>query len=274
MKIANEVYSKVFTKEIFAMTKVLLILVDGMRPESLAACGHPFVNEMLEHSASTLAAQTVMPSVTLPCHCSLFLSVVPQRHGILTNTYVPQVRPIRGMCEVFGAAGKRCAMFYNWEQLRDLSSPGALAFANFVGGRTYGYEEANQRLTANAVPYMANEKPDFAFLYLGWTDEAGHAHGWMGDEYIRSVKCSFDCIQEVTTALDDDYTVILTADHGGHDRSHGTEMPEDMTIPLIIYRRNGEKKALADANIIDIAPTIAKLLGVEPDPDWEGKNLL
>ena len=51
-------------------------------------------------------------------------------------------------------------------------------------------------------------------------------------------------------------------------------MPEDMTIPLLIYRRNGEKKELGDANIIDIAPTIAAILGVAPDADWEGKNLV
>ena len=29
-----------------------------------------------------------------------------------------------------------------------------------------------------------------------------------------------------------------------------------------------------DTNIIDIAPTIAGILGVAPDPDWEGKGLL
>ena len=256
------------------MNKVVLILVDGMRPESLELCGHPFVNEMLAHSAYTLDAKTVMPSVTLPCHFSLFLSVAPQRHGILTNTYVPQVRPIRGMCEVFSAAGKRCAMFYNWEQLKDLSNPGTLRFSTFVSSKDGGYETANAKLTANAVPYVAKEKPDFTFLYLGWTDEAGHAEGWLGDEYTRSVKGSFDCIQEIVTALDDDYTVIVTADHGGHDRCHGTEMPEDMTIPLLIYRRNGEKKELGDANIIDIAPTIAAILGVAPDADWEGKSLV
>ena len=71
------------------MKKVLLILVDGMRPDSLAACGNPFVGEMLAHSRYTLTGQTVMPSVTLPCHMSLFHSVTPERHGILTNTYVP-----------------------------------------------------------------------------------------------------------------------------------------------------------------------------------------
>ena len=36
----------------------------------------------------------------------------------------------------------------------------------------------------------------------------------------------------------------FTADHGGHDRTHGTDSPEDMTIPFIIKGKNfkvGEK---------------------------------
>ncbi len=66
---------------------------------------------MLARSAASFCAQTVTPSVTLPCHMSLFHSVTPQRHGTTTNTYAPQVRPVRGLCEVLAAAGKRCAFF-------------------------------------------------------------------------------------------------------------------------------------------------------------------
>ena len=60
--------------------KVLLILVDGMRPDALDLSGHPFIEELKEHSYYTYKEQAVMPSVTLPCHMSLFHSVVPQRH--------------------------------------------------------------------------------------------------------------------------------------------------------------------------------------------------
>ena len=255
------------------MKKVVLILVDGMRPESLEQCGHPFVKEMLAHSVHTLKGQTVMPSVTLPCHVSLFHSVPPQRHNILTNTYVPQVRPIRGICEVLKDAKKNSALFYNWEQLKDLARPGSLCYANFIAGRCYGYEEANRQLTENAIAFLKTNAADFTFLYLGWTDEAGHAQGWMGEEYLRSVYESFACIQAVTRALSDDYLVILTADHGGHERSHGTEMPEDMTIPILFYHPSFVSRELEDANIIDLAPTLVSAMGIAPDEDWEGKVL-
>ena len=69
--------------------------------------------------------------------------------------------------------------------------------------------------------------------------------------------------------------VIVTADHGGHDRTHGTPLPEDMTIPVVFCGPKFEKgKTLSGVSIKDIAPTVTALLGVEPDEDWEGKSLI
>lgn len=79
----------------------------------------------------------------------------------------------------------------------------------------------------------------------------------------------------VVNSLPDDFTVIVTADHGGHDRTHGTDSPENMTIPFISKRKDfkpGEK--LENVSIKDIAPTVAKLLDIAPDQTWEGKSLV
>ena len=253
--------------------KVLLILADGMRPDALENI--PEAQRMIEHSAYTMSAETVMPSVTLPCHMSLFHSVDPMRHGTTTNTYAPQVRPINGLCEVLFANGKKSAFFYNWEQLRDLSRPDSLSFSYFCKGKDMGYPESNNMVTEAAVKFLSTHDVDFAFLYLGYSDEAGHQYGWMSEEYLDAVKFSWKNIETVTSSLKDDYTVIVTADHGGHDRTHGTQMPEDMTIPLIIAGKDFEAgRELAGAGIKDIAPTVAALLGVEPDSDWEGKSLI
>lgn len=252
--------------------KTLLILVDGMRPESLN--GVPEAQEMIQKSACALDAATVMPSVTLPCHMSLFHSVGPERHGTTTNTYAPQVRPVNGLCEVLSGAGKSCAFFYNWEQLRDLSRPGSLVHSYFYSGGFSGYEAANEKVTEAAIRCLKENEVDFAFIYLGNVDEVGHKYGWMGPEYMDAVAKSWKNITQITAALPE-YTVIVTADHGGHERSHGTEMPEDMTIPLLLMGEDfAPGSRIEGASILDIAPTIAKLLGAAPDKDWEGKSLL
>ena len=46
--------------------KVLLILIDGLRPDALAQCQHPFLYSfMKDSSAHTFHGQSVMPSITL-----------------------------------------------------------------------------------------------------------------------------------------------------------------------------------------------------------------
>ncbi len=64
---------------------------------------------------------------------------------------------------------------------------------------------------------------------------------------------------------------MITADHGGHDWMHGTELPEDMTIPMFYIGEDFEAgKRFDGGSILDIAPTIAKLMDVPPAPEWEG----
>lgn len=253
--------------------RTLLILVDGMRPDALVKI--PQAQEIMKDCAFTMNATTVMPSVTLPCHMSLFHSVDPTRHGTTTNTYAPQVRPIDGLCEVLSKNKKNCAMFYNWHELRDLVRPGSLVHSYFCKGSAIGWEKANEMVTDDAIRYLAENDTDFAFLYLGYVDEAGHAYGWLSKEYMEAMESSWENIRRVMDALSEDYTVIITADHGGHERMHGTDLPEDMTIPVMIKGRDfSAGKELENVNIKDIAPTVAKLLGVAPDEAWEGNSLL
>lgn len=256
------------------MAKVQLILVDGMRPDALDKCSNPYIKELLDNSLYTLEARTVMPSVTLPCHMSLFHSVDPDRHGITTNFYMQQVRPIKGIVEQIQP--KTSAFFYNWEELEDLTRPGgSMIKKGFFAGHHYGYEKANEKVTEATVQCLKEDAPDFVFTYLGWTDEAGHAHGWMGEEYLRSLDESFACIKKIIDNLPEDYITIVIADHGGHGRTHGTELDEDMKIPVIIYGNNVKKGVIEKAvSIKDIAPTVVKLLGCTNAPEWEGNSIL
>lgn len=255
--------------------KVLLILVDGMRPDAIDACGHPFLQELRKESSYCMESSTVMPSVTLPCHCSLFFSVNPDRHGITTNLWMPPVRPIDSIGDAVKAAGGRAAMYYNWEPLRDLNRPGSLIHSEFHDMWKDGGLVSDRLLTDHTLDCIRNDDPDFIFLYLGYTDEAGHGHGWMGKEYLEAVANASACIEKLYRALPSDWSMIVTADHGGHERSHGFDIPEDMTIPIYFAGAPFEKgKALTGVNIKDIAPTIAKVMGFASPREWEGNSVL
>ncbi|MBR1690650.1 MAG: alkaline phosphatase family protein [Oscillibacter sp.] len=256
--------------------KVLLILVDGMRPDAVPVCGEPDFEALFRKGVYSFHAKTTYPPVTLPCHMSLFHSVDAERHGISTNTFVPQNHPITGLVETLKAAGKTSAFFYTWSQLRDLCLPGKyLTFSWFMSQNSYEYQWLERRETAVAKEHIREFAPDFVFLYLGGTDEYGHDYGWMSPEYLGEVRHAAGCIFEIMDGLPEEYSVIITADHGGHGRSHGDDVPEDMTIPMAFLGKQFPAGTDIDGlNIRDIAPTIADILGVEPDHDWEGRSIL
>lgn len=162
--------------------KVILISIDGLRPDAVETCGHSFVNTLKENGCYSLDASSVVPPVTLPAHTSIFYSVPPIRHGIITNDYMPPVRPIRGLAEQLERADKTCAAFYGWEPMRHVWTSGNMKYSFFVNE----YEEDNSDLllTQEALSLIARKEPDFVYLYLVETDDkGGHDHGWMTPEY-------------------------------------------------------------------------------------------
>lgn len=254
--------------------KVILISVDGMRPDGFLACGNPYIDTLMRKAYYTLSGKTVLPSVTLPCHISLFHSVTPQRHGITTNLYLPMARPINGLFEQLHNMGKSCAMYYGWEPLRDVVRPASLTFAEYINA--YSEESADTSLTDSALARIAKSKPDFVFLYMVDTDEkGGHDNGWMSKGYLDRINIAVDNIRRVIETCGEDYTIIITADHGGHDRTHGTDMSEDTTIPMFYIGKEFEAGEQFDGgSILDIAPTIAKLMSVPQAPEWEGTSVI
>ncbi len=252
---------------------LVLFLVDGMRPDGLAQAETPTFDRMIAAGASTLEARTVMPSSTLPCHMSLFHSVPPGRHGIASNTYTPQVRPVPGLIETIKGGGGATAMFYNWEELRDLSRPDHLDASFYF--RNAFTPEGDMEIADHAIAWMANHEFAFAFVYFNYTDFAGHAYGWMSEQYLAGITNADRCIGRVIDSLPEDTILIATSDHGGHEFTHGTPCDEDMTTPLIINApavRPGSTIS-GPVSIMDIAPTILAQLGIPAPAEWSGTAL-
>jgi predicted AlkP superfamily pyrophosphatase or phosphodiesterase len=250
---------------------VVLIMMDGTRPDAIDAAHCPNLQNLLKQSSFSLRALSVMPSFTLPCHMSIFHSVPPTRHGVTTNDWVPMARPLPGLIEQAHAAGLHCASIYNWEPLRNLSQPDTLEFAYFRNGAET-ISEADHIISEEAARYLSNVKSDFAFVYFGTVDTAGHNYGWMSAEYLEQLEYVDGALGNLLETLPSGTTVLLQSDHGGHDRNHGTDSPEDMTIPWMVsgpnIRRGHEIET--DVSLLDTAPTLAKIMGIPAHPKWEG----
>jgi predicted AlkP superfamily pyrophosphatase or phosphodiesterase len=132
--------------------------------------------------------------------------------------------------------------------------------------------EGDDEVTDVAIEHITRDKPDFAFVYLGTVDTAGHYYGWMSEGYLRQAERDDRNLARLLAALPDSAHVLVHADHGGHDRSHGENIDEDMTIPWMLLgpRIRPGYEIQRPVSLLDSAPTLARLLEIPVHRDWEG----
>lgn len=255
------------------MNKVILILLDGMRSDSLQKCGNPYVEKFKKDSTYCVKGQTIFPPLTLPVHVSLFYDVEPNIHKTFTNVFFANDDVKTGLIEQLKKHGKKNAFFYDWEQLRNVYRAGNVDRALYVANDLQNSGE--EVLTENAIEYINREKPDFTFFYCGSPDATGHRKNLMSKEYLLRVNELWNVVKKIRESISEDYTVIVTSDHGGHLDNHGEDVPEDMTIPVFFNGKDFEKnRELKEFSILDVAPTVAKLLSVPIDESWQGKPII
>lgn len=251
--------------------RVTVILVDGMRPDALRRACTPAMDALIQAGAFTFSARTVVPSVTLPCHTSMMRGVDVARHGITDNVFHPLARPVPSVIDAAHAAGRTTGMFYNWGELRDLCAPHTLSVSALINETHRPWGDV---AVADAVERFQDRSLDLQFVYLGHTDQVGHDHGWMSDPYMAAIEHADTCIDRVVRACRADgkpHCFILLSDHGGHERTHGTDSPEDTTIPWVVSGTGiAHGRIVEEVRIFDTAPTVARLLGVPLVPEWEG----
>jgi len=252
---------------------VFIISLDGGKPAVMKESAMPFTMDRVEHGATTWNAQTVLPSITLVSHTSMLTGVGPAKHGVNWNDWIPS----KGLVEVptvfvlAKKAGKSTALFAAKEKFNHLGRPNALD--------GFGIIEEKAPVVAQVVAtYITQKKPNLCFIHFADSDSAGHKYGWGSLEQIASfadedagLKTINDAI--VAAGIADTSVVIVSADHGGHDKTHGSNSPEDMTIPWIAWGKGVKAGETIQVPVTtyDTAATALWLLGVDIPSDWDGK---
>lgn len=179
----------------------------------------------------------------------------------------------QGNCGGFSQCGKGECGLYNWETMRHVWSSETMKYTFYLDA--YSEENTDAVLTMQMLELLKRKEPDFLYLYMVETDDkGGHDHGWMSKEYLAQTANAIDCVEKVFQIASEHYNIIVTADHGGHDRTHGTDCAEDMTIPMFFWGDGfAQGVQMENISLLDIAPTVASLMGVAPEKEWEGRAL-
>ncbi|SFA79541.1 2,3-bisphosphoglycerate-independent phosphoglycerate mutase [Algoriphagus aquimarinus] len=124
---------------------------------------------------------------------------------------------------------------------------------------------------------LKKKSADFICLNFANADMVGHTGDF--DAAVKACEAVDACADSViTTALANDYTIIVIADHGNSDmmiNADGSPNTAHTTnlVPCIMVDKN-DVLTINDGKLGDLAPTILKLMGVDKPDDMTGNILL
>ncbi|OEK09065.1 phosphoglycerate mutase (2,3-diphosphoglycerate-independent) [Flavivirga aquatica] len=115
------------------------------------------------------------------------------------------------------------------------------------------------------IPELEKGEVDFVCLNFANGDMVGHT-GVM-EAAIKACEAVDECVKEVvTSALENDYTTLLIADHGNCEtmiNPDGSPNTAHTTNPVPVVLIDNELTQIKDGILGDMAPTILKLIGIE-----------
>lgn len=247
---------------------VLVISIDGLRPDAISEFGATNLLEMAAAGAYSWRAQTTLPSKTLPSHASMLTGVSPDVHGITWNSLKSEhgVISTPTIFTLAQQAGLSTSAFFSKPKFVHLVQDGSLDHVQAPRGRKL---MATETVHA-AVEHLRFNSPNLMFVHIAEPDYAGHTFGWMGRVYGWAVGRADVAVAKLLRQADrslgaGNYTVIVTSDHGGHGRDHGSDDLRDTTIPWIVWGRGVLPGQInGPVHTYDTAATALWLLGVAP----------
>ncbi len=250
--------------------RVLILSIDGFRPDAIPLAPMPNLTALMQNSAYSLNAQTIHPSATLPAHASMLSGLCPDKHGVDWNDYLPELG-FANMTDIFDLAhdaGMQTAMFVGKEKLRQLVEPEDTDIFQYI----------NDRDLVITDHIIQNFPADFRLMFVHFptTDWMGHEYGWLSGEQLSVLFRADQALANLLAELDargirNETLIIVTADHGGHETTHGSGLREDMTIPWIASGAGIRPVELTTSvSTIDTAATAAYALGLPIPPEWDG----
>ena len=229
----------------------LHVMLDGLRADAVESGQMPNLAKLRAGTwqpgyaaAWTLFARTVPEStVSAPNHVSIATGVTVAKHGVKDNG-----QTVTGkyssyptwLARVVGANPSRHALFaYSWSEDGDLGAAPGVMFL-------HGTDAEN----AVAVParLAASDAPEATMLFIDCPDSGGHSGGYYpySAAYLTNVRTAdatigacLAAIASRATFAEEDWLVVVVADHGGFSTSHSNaHAAQASTVPIVVSGLN------------------------------------
>jgi hypothetical protein len=254
---------------------LVFVLIDGLRYDtSLKTDVMPNLNKLRQMGASATMHSQV-PSYSEPGYSTLLIGGWPYLHdGPAMNLDYADI-PTFTQDNLFSAAhraGLKTAISgYNWFQ--KLVPQDAVTTSFYTPGED---RVADQQVMEAALPWVKSGDYSLILIHLDQVDYAGHHEGgpqdirWdqaanRCDTYLGQIMASLD-LQKDTIMVVSDHGHILLGGHGGQDA-------DVLVEPFVIAGAGVKPGQYGNMYMIDVAPTLAALLGTNIPATAQGQVL-
>jgi len=260
-----------------ARAKVLVVGLDGVRPDALALAETPTIDMLTRHAAYSYNAHTQMHEKTKsgPGWASVMTGVDGDKHKVDSNLN----DVLENHNELYPSflerahveLGSRTVAAAHWAPVLLLTPDEALSEVALGNDNSVALQMSD---------FLHQGDYDLHFLHLDDPDAAGHSNGFGPGNplYIEAIENSdthlktlIDNVLMRPTIADEDWLFIVTTDHGGGGFDHGAKDAENRTIFLIVSGSSVVPEVIEDgaASHMDVHPTVMQFLGLPLKPSWK-----
>lgn len=249
--------------------QVVIVLQDGLRLDTSRDL--ETWNELRAQGAD-LTVRTGQPTVSIPSFAVINTGAYQEISGVTTNWYEGPIPPVDSIyCEA-QRQGLTTAMVQE--------AGGPKLFAQCLDSAIFPEVPIDDRRAGDDIILeqaltALEEHPNLLWIHFSGSDWAGHNYGGASEEY-QSMAGEIDArIARIAEAMDLQSSVlILNSDHGHTDSGgHGGWEEEVVVAPLVIVGEGIKPGSYGEVEQVDIAPTVAALLGIPMPTHNQGQPL-
>ncbi|MFI1102505.1 alkaline phosphatase family protein [Streptomyces melanogenes] len=259
--------------------KVLVIGLDGTLLGRVKDADAPRLKSLMANgltAASSIYANPFAPTMSGPGWSTIITGVWPDKHNVKDNDFTGQrfaqypdfltrVETAKPSLSTYAVS--------SWAPITDtIFSPKVDTRVSTPGA------EYDTGTTARAVAQLKSAPgPDAVFVQLDNVDHAGHAYGAASQQYLDAIHGVdaqvgqlVDAIASRATSADEDWLVLVTADHGHTDPGGhgGSTWQERQTFLIATGGTTTPGSVRHDVRMPDVAASALAHLGVAIDPAW------
>lgn len=263
-----------------AKPKILIIGVDGCRPDALLAANTPHLDKLIATGAFADQAQclpdrpTVGDSISGPGWSSILTGVWAEKHGVTDNRFADKHYDQHPHFFQYVKQHNPEAITASVVSWRPIAEHIVSAAALNAKGR------GDDDTTDQAVTLLTEKDVDALFVHLDDVDHAGHASGYgpQSPEYVKAIEQADQRIGRLIEAMHarptfakENWLILVTTDHGGRDKGHGggADDPLKRTVFVLVSGPAAEIGRMDQPiYIVDVPVTALAHLGVSIKTDW------